>query len=73
MVHPVLSYLGTDESSLVNKIYVGDKLSSISSTTIRNKLCSAVDSMGQDRLGFAPANIGTHFVRSGAAMSMYLA
>ena len=36
-------------------------------------LRAAATSIGKDRLGFAPADIGTHSIRSGAAMSMYLA
>ena len=32
----------------------------------------AVDELGKDHLSFSSANIGYHFIRSGAAMAMYL-
>ena len=37
------------------------------------KLRSAVDNIGVDKLGFKGDDIGTHSIRSGAAMAMYLA
>ena len=48
----VLSYPGTDETSTVNTIFLNDKLSTISSATVRTKLRSAVDEIGVDKLGF---------------------
>ena len=73
MCRRVLSYPGTDENTPFNTIFVDDKLSTISSTTVRNKLRSAADGVGEDKLGFKSDDIGTHSVRSGAAMAMYLA
>ena len=35
-------------------------------------LQAAVDSIGEDTLGFKKEDIGTHSIRSGAAMAMYL-
>ena len=42
-------------------------------TTSRTKILSDAGIFGEDVLGFAPANIGTHSICSGAAMHMYLA
>ena len=69
----VLSYPGTDEKSYVNTIFTDDKISTISSSTVRTKLRSAADRIGEERLGFKGEDIGTHSIRSGAAMAMYLA
>ena len=69
----VLSYPGTDETSTVNTILLNDTISTISSSTVRTKLRSAVDDIGVDKLGFTGKDIGTHSIRSGAAMAMYLA
>ncbi|KAL7467158.1 hypothetical protein ACHAXS_007407 [Conticribra weissflogii] len=35
-------------------------------------LCDAATAVGEDQLGFDKEEIGTHSIRSGAAMSMYL-
>ena len=72
IVRRILSYPGTNFDTPVNTIYIQGKLSSISSTTARSKLRSAARNLGEIKLGFKPEDIGTHSIRSGAAMAMYL-
>ena len=45
----------------------------LTSTAIRNSLRCTVKTLGKEALGFAETEIGTHSLRSGAAMAMYLA
>ena len=72
IVRRVLSYPGTDYDSTVNTIYINNKLKTITSSTARTKLRSAARTIGETKLGFKPDDIGTHSIRSGAAMAMYL-
>ncbi len=44
----------------------------ITSKNIRQRLRSACSSYGSARLSFEPHEVGTHLLRSGAAMEMYL-
>ena len=69
----VLSYPDCNENSPVNTIFVEGKIATISSATVRVKLRSEAKKVGVDRLGFEPEDIETHSIRSGAAMTMYLA
>ena len=49
------------------------KMTEITSATIRKKLRGAATSIGEARLGFKASEIGTHSIRSGAAMALFLA
>ena len=73
IIQRILSYPGTDPSSTVNTIRVEDKLLKLSSSTMLLKLRSAVRALGEEKLGFKAEDIGTHSLRSGAAMALYLA
>jgi len=73
IVRRILSYPGTTADTNVNTIFVDNKLSTISSATMLEKLRAAARLIGEDVLGFDPEDIGTHSIRSGAAMAMYLA
>jgi len=73
IVRRILSYPGTTSDTNVNTIFVDNKLSTISSATMLEKLRAAARLIGEDVLGFDPEYIGTHSIRSGAAMAMYLA
>ena len=72
IVHQILGYPGTNADTTVNTIFLDGKLKTINSSTVRKKLRSAAKKVGKDRLGFHPDDIGTHSIRSGAAMAMYL-
>ena len=69
----VLSYPGTNKDSQVNTIFIDNKISIISLSSVRTKLLSAVNNIGIDKLGFKGKDIGRHSVRSEVAMEMYLA
>ena len=74
--HRILSYPGTDADSKVNLLTPAkdsSHVSEISSTSVRNALRVSVKAMGKETLGFSHEEIGTHSLRSGAAMAMHLA
>ena len=73
IVRRVISYPGTTIDTWVNTILFKNSLKKISSTTARTNIRSAAGIVREDVLGFALADIGTHYIRSGAAMHMYLA
>ena len=67
VVHRVLFYPGTNQDSTVNTILVNGNLKTISSSTVRSKLCSTAQLICKDTLGFKPSDIGIHSIISGAA------
>jgi hypothetical protein len=50
-----------------------DDIKYLSSTAVLEQLRTATRAIGERRLGFKAEDIGTHSIRSGAAMAMYLA
>jgi len=73
LVQRVLSYKGTSSESHVCTVLNNGKLRLITSKETLNKLRARVTAIGEDVLGFKATEIGTHSIRSSAAMSMYLA
>ena len=73
IVRRILSYPGTNADTTVNTVLINGRLKTITSATVRAKLRSAASIIGKDNLGFEPNDVGTHSIRSGAAMAMYLA
>ena len=76
IVQRVRSYPGSDdpEKRKINQFMTPDgKWKEITSASIRGKLRAAARVIGEATLGFKPEDIGTHSLRSGAAMALYLA
>jgi hypothetical protein len=75
VVQRILSYPGCGPESPVNTLYCSLtlKFSFLSSDDMRIRLRAAVVVVGEAKLGFTADEVGTHSLRSGAAMSMYLA
>jgi hypothetical protein len=69
----ILSYPGTDHKTSVNTYMHRGKLSEVSSKMMLTHLRAVVIHVGEDNLGFKASEMGTHSIRSGAAMAMYLA
>ena len=63
---------GTTDTTHVNTFYDNGKILLVSGNDVKNALRAAATIIGKDKLGFAPSEIGTHSLRSGAAMAMYL-
>ena len=74
IVTRIRSYKIASDSSPVN-CYLSHQgqIIQITSNQIRTKLRAAAASIGEDTLGFRIEDIGCHSLRSGSAMSMYLA
>jgi hypothetical protein len=71
IVKRILSYLGTDIHTSVNIYMHKGKLKDGTSKMILNHL-RVKNHVGEDNLGFKVSEMGTHSIRSGAAMAMYL-
>ncbi|MGH7974513.1 MAG: hypothetical protein ACREBR_03210 [bacterium] len=69
----IMAYPGTSSTSPVNTVAFEGRTITLSATTILQKLRSATAIIGKDNLGFEPAEVGLHSLRSRAAMAMYLA
>ena len=63
---------GSSSDTHVNAFYDNGKMHYISGKDVRNALRAAATIMGKDKLGFNANEIGTHSLRSGAALAMYL-
>jgi hypothetical protein len=72
IVTRILSYKECSIKSSVNTVRVDGKIVLITATTMTTYLRSAATTLGRDRLGFGPESVGTHSLRCGAAMAMYL-
>lgn len=72
IVRRILKYPGANEDTPVSAVWRNDRIEHITSKEMINALQAAVVSVGEDKLGFKKTDIGTHSIRSGAAMAMYL-
>jgi hypothetical protein len=72
VVMRILSYPDTSDTTYLNAYLTsGGNLGYLSGDQVRSRLRLAAGRIGADRLGFDPSEIGTHSIRSGAAMAMY--
>ena len=72
IVKRILSYKNTNIDTHVNAVQLNNKLHFITGTEVKLALRAAATVVGETKLGFKPTDIGTHSLRSGAAMAMYL-
>ncbi len=73
LVNRIWTYLGTMEDTSVCTVWRHDRCDQITLRQFITTLRAACATIGSARLGFEPDEIGTHSLRSGAAMEMYLA
>jgi hypothetical protein len=72
IVRRLWSYPGTTWDTKVSSVWNEGKIEHITSEIMINALNAACESFGWERLNIQPGDIGTHSIRSGAAMAMYL-
>jgi len=72
VVRRIRGYPGANEDTPVSAVWRHGKLDNITSQEMKIALRAAVTSIGEEILGIKAEEIGTHSIRSGAAMSMYL-
>lgn len=70
VVRRIWGYPGADWDTKVSAVWRNDRIEHLSSTEMVNALRAACVAVGEDKLGFKKEDIGTHSIRSGAAMSM---
>ncbi len=71
-VKRIRSYLGTTQNSPISTILNGGIIEHVTSAQMINVLRDAVSAIREVKLGIKKEDIGTHSIRSGAAMAMYL-
>ena len=72
IVRRLLTYQGITSETPVSAIWRNDRIEHITSAEMVKALRAAVTSIGEEVLGIKAEDIGTHSIRSGAAMAMYL-
>ena len=74
LIKLILSYENTDESSTINYFSSEEgEPKHIKASDMILHLRSTCMSIGEDRLGFQPQNVGTHSIRTSFAMQLFLA
>ncbi len=72
LVKRIRTYPGTHDNTNVSAVWHHGKIHHMTSKEITNALRDGVTVFGNAKLRIAPEEIGTHSLRSGAAMAMYL-
>jgi hypothetical protein len=72
LVRHIWSYKGTDSNTRVSTYISNGVVEHVASSQVINALRDVVGAIGETQLGIAKHKIGTHSIRSGAAMAMYL-
>ena len=72
IVKRIRRYPGSNDGTPVSSVWSNGKLEHITSRMLVNALEAAVEAVGNDVINIQKGEIGTHSIRSGAAMSMYL-
>ena len=72
LVRRALRYPGVNSETPVSAIWRNDRIEHITSAEMTKALRAAVVSIGVEVLGIKVEDVGTHSIRSGAAMAMYL-
>ena len=68
----ISAYPGTNEEYPVNLFYADGKLHEITGEEVLISFRAAATTIGSEKLGFDPWELGTNSLRAGAAMAMYL-
>ena len=70
----ILSYEGTGPDTPVNTVHLENGMMiKVTSKMLLNRIHAAISFFGEAELGYSMGDVGTHLIRSGAAMAMYLA
>ncbi len=72
IVRSIRLYPGANNDTPISATWKYDRIEHIMSKQITNALRDAVSAIGEDALHIATNEIGTHSIRSGAAMAMFL-
>jgi hypothetical protein len=72
IIRRIQSYLGANNDTPISASWRYDCIDHITSKQITNAFQNAVSAIGEDSLHIAANKIGTHSIRLGAAMAMFL-
>lgn len=72
IVRRIRRYPGATDNTPVSAVWRYDRIEHITSKEMVKALQAAVVSIGEEKLGIKKEDIGTHSIRSGAAMAMFL-
>ncbi len=72
LVQRIWSYKGTDSNTRVSAYISNGVVKHVTSAQVIKSLCNVVEAIRETQLGIAKHKIGTHLIRSRAAMVMYL-
>jgi hypothetical protein len=72
IVKRIKNYPGSSQHSPISTVNNHGIIEHVTSNHVINALQDAVGAIGEARLGFKKEAVGTHSIRSGAAMAMYL-
>ncbi len=72
IVRRIRTYPGSSQDSPILTVTVNGHLQQVTSTHMINALIDAVEAIGDVKLGIKQEDVGTHLIRLGAAMAMYL-
>jgi hypothetical protein len=72
IVRRIRDYPGTTVDTPISAIMINNRITHVTSQDVINALQDAVVAIGEHQLGINKEGIGTHLIRSGAAMAMYL-
>jgi hypothetical protein len=72
IVKRIKKYPGSSQHTPISTVLNHGIIEHVTSDHVIDALRDAVGAIGEARLGFKKENVGTHSIRSGAAMAMYL-
>eukprot|EP00569_Conticribra_weissflogii_P009590 CAMPEP_0171362732 /NCGR_PEP_ID=MMETSP0879-20121228/2861_1 /TAXON_ID=67004 /ORGANISM="Thalassiosira weissflogii, Strain CCMP1336" /LENGTH=129 /DNA_ID=CAMNT_0011869713 /DNA_START=1695 /DNA_END=2084 /DNA_ORIENTATION=- len=72
VIKQIRSYSGTTNKTQVSAVWRHGWIDHITSKMMTNALEAGVAAVGYEKLGIKKGEIGTHSIRSGAAMATYL-
>jgi hypothetical protein len=72
IVHRILCYNGTTPDTPVSAIWEQGRIEPVSSKHVKNAPCNGIMVIGEPTLCIYHHEVGTHSIRAGATMAMYL-
>ena len=72
LVRRIRKYPGSSDDTPMSAVWRNDRIEHVTLSEMAEALRAAVGAIGEELLGILMEEVGTHSVRSGAAMAMYL-
>jgi len=72
LVKRIRSYPGTSDETPISAVWRNDRVEHVTSEQMIEALRAAVVAIGEELLGIESEEVGTHSIRSGSVMAMYL-